>query len=236
MLRSLTFIVLLCLAPSLYGQSKKLPKRPKSPFNAGIIAGMNSSQLDGDYQSGYDKHGFSGGMQSTVFLNPALDLSIDLLFSQRGSKADSGSGGQNRVVNIHLNYAETNFLLNFLASRYEDGLPKFHIQAGLSYARLLSHRVKTFPYNNRVLIATLSERSSFTEIADHFNSDDFGVVGGAALHIGSHFTLSLRQNFSLKLLFNQEDIPERNNRSIRSFFIAIHGTYLFLNPYGKKKK
>lgn len=236
MFRSLLFIVLLCLAPSLYSQNKKLPKRPKSPFNAGLIVGMNSSQLDGDYQSGYDKKGFSGGLQSTVFLNPKLDLSIDLLFSQRGSKADSASGGQNRVVDIHLNYAETNFLLNFLTTRYENGMPKLHLQAGISYARLLDHRIRTFRYNNSALLASLAERSSFTEIATHFNSDDLGLVGGIALHIGSHFSLSLRQNISLRLLFNEDDIPDRKNRSMRSFFLAIHGSYLFLNPYGKRKK
>lgn len=233
-MRSLLLFFLLLLVMPLAAQSKKRPPRPRSPFNAGLIVGFNSSQLDGDYQSGYNKQGLSGGLQSTVFLHHSLDLTIDLLFSQRGSRGDSGR--RPRVVDIDLNYAETNFLLNFLTSRYEDGLPKLHLQAGISYARLLNHRVHSFRLPGSNLAGITSEQSSLREIAEHFKSDDLGVVAGAALHLGTHFTLSLRQNFSLALVFDEEDIPQKKNRSMRSFFLAIHGTYLFLDPYAKKRK
>ena len=46
-------------------------------------------------QSGFDKLGFSGGLQSWIYLSHKMDLSVDLLFSQRGSKPGNTKNYEN---------------------------------------------------------------------------------------------------------------------------------------------
>ena len=226
------------LTTPLHSQKNKKPPKPRSPFNAGITLGFNSSQLDGDYQSGYDKFGFSGGLQSRVYLKPSLDLTIDLLFSQRGSKP--GNSRNTKTIALNLNYAEVNLLLNILLARSEEGFPKNHFQAGISFARLLNHRLIIDKAAGGYIPTVTSgsnpsDRSSFTEITDFFNENDFAVTGGFAFHAGPQFTFTPRFHYSLSLLFNPKFIPEKMDRSMRSFLFSIHGTYLILNPYKKRK-
>lgn len=55
-------ILLTVFISSAFSQRKINFKKPISPFNAGILVGINASQVDGDDQFGYDKIGFSGGL------------------------------------------------------------------------------------------------------------------------------------------------------------------------------
>lgn len=231
--RLLLMSLLLCIFCSCL-QAQKRIKRPKYPFNADLVIGINASQLDGDYQFGYHKRGFSGGLRGTAYLSPSISLGMELFYSRRGSQP----GGRNRyqrVVDLSLTYAEAPLLLYITTSRQSDGLPKIQLQFGLSYARLLNYRITDYPILPQVSVLYNSDRSSFTELAENFNGNDLSILGGAILHIGPHVNLSLRHAVSTSLIYDRQQSPDNADRSIRSFFFSLHLAYRLLDTYSNKR-
>ena len=53
-------------------------------FKAGIVAGINAAQVDGDLAAGYNKIGLLGGLRVTTVLSNKFDVSLDFLYSQQG--------------------------------------------------------------------------------------------------------------------------------------------------------
>lgn len=106
-------------------------------FYAGVIGGINLSQVDGDNYAGYYKTGANFGVIGYARLRPHVALSYELLYSQRGSKSHlpQPSGIDTVVVNkygINVNYAEIPVMINVFDKQ------KSHIGVGLSYSRLIS--------------------------------------------------------------------------------------------------
>ncbi|MEM6697615.1 MAG: hypothetical protein AAF806_16255 [Bacteroidota bacterium] len=87
---------------------------PKQRFHAGIITGVNLSQIDGDDYSGYDKLGIMGGLQGIALLNRRTKLVTELLYSSKGSRVENElifQPQKNRVLAV--NYAEVPILIRF---------------------------------------------------------------------------------------------------------------------------
>ncbi len=58
-------------------------------FKAGILAGVTAAQIDGDASAGYNKVGLQAGLRGIVLLNQKQDASIEILFTQRGSRNEA---------------------------------------------------------------------------------------------------------------------------------------------------
>jgi hypothetical protein len=58
----------------------------QSTFKAGLIAGLNACQFDGDGYSGYHKPGFYGGGFVRHPMSEKWDWSFELCYSQKGAK------------------------------------------------------------------------------------------------------------------------------------------------------
>jgi len=80
MQKGLLFIVLLFFALGLNAQ-----EIPEQRFEAGLIAGFNMSQLDGDDLIGFHKIGINTGGRVSARLSKRLRLNMEMLFSQQGS-------------------------------------------------------------------------------------------------------------------------------------------------------
>jgi hypothetical protein len=93
---------------------KPLPEEEKPDFNkeslfkAHFIAGMNIAQLDGDEEYGYRKFGLLAGVGTVVKFSKLFSVSMDLLYSQKGSKPRYGSydNGVPNNYNVSLDYLE----------------------------------------------------------------------------------------------------------------------------------
>src|SRR5205814_535086 len=96
-------------------------------FHAGLIAGANFCQVDGDGFVGYHKVGFTGGASVYIKLSPIFQASLGIGYTQKGSR-ESG------VYRLALDYAEMPLLLQL----FPPG--RFHYSAGISYARLISSK------------------------------------------------------------------------------------------------
>jgi hypothetical protein len=108
-------------------------------FYGGLLLGGNFTQVDGDRFAGYHKVGLNvGGIVYAQFAEHIAG-SIEILFSQKGSRAHKTQPTTSQAYNIltydiNLNYAEVPLMLNYFDKR------KSHFGAGFSYSQLISSK------------------------------------------------------------------------------------------------
>jgi len=54
-------------------------------FKAGIVTGLNLSQIDGDALGGYDKLGLNVGVIADIYVAETWSVSIEILYAQKGA-------------------------------------------------------------------------------------------------------------------------------------------------------
>ncbi len=103
-------------------------------FVGGVVAGVNLSQIDGDRLAGFHKIGFNAGGKVGAKLSDRWQLSLELLFSQQGARRVINDDPAAVYDDIRLNFVEAPVMINFKEW-------KFHVSAGVSYARLINFKV-----------------------------------------------------------------------------------------------
>jgi hypothetical protein len=156
-------------------------------FYGGLIGGLNFSQVDGDSYAGYHKVGFNAG--GIVYVNLAENLasSLELLYSQKGSRGhqeqESGAHTLIREYKINLDYAEIAVQLNYFDKR------KSHFGAGLSYSQLITAKetIVTDPVDPNIQNLELYP----------FKKGDLNFILGGNLKLWKGLFLNLRFQYSL---------------------------------------
>lgn len=182
-------------------------------FGAGLLFGLNASQMLGDDSGGYNKPGLQGGLRGIAMLTDRTDLYIELLYSQRGSYQKEGSPVCfDGSLKIKLQYVEVPVVVTYKDWYIEDGdYYKVALNLGFSYGRLLSASAKG---------------SCHDDLTDKFNNNDFSFTVGAELFTSPSFSLGLRWSKSINLLYDKDKHdPGRN--SLRGFFLSFRGVYAF---------
>ena len=89
----------------IQGQSRS---EKESTFGLSILGGMNLSQIDGDNFRGYDNIGLYAGLRGSMKFSSTMQMRVELLYSQKGSKFQSRKGANEGTKDRHikLNYAE----------------------------------------------------------------------------------------------------------------------------------
>ena len=95
---------------------------------------MNISQIDGDDLAGFHKVGINGGGYVSAVLSDRWQLSIEMLYSQQGSRLSNNDPLSATFDKIQLNFVEVPVLINFLEW-------KFHVQGGIAYHRLIDSKL-----------------------------------------------------------------------------------------------
>lgn len=140
-------------------------------FDLSLVAGFNASQIAGDQLAGFDKLGINAGLKVGFRLPVSnTNLSMEMLFSQKGSIAKrSISSGGNRM-NTTLTYVDIPVYYTYNDWYQEkDDYYKVGIHGGFSYSYLLGRRLN----NQRIediddlrefdLMALLGVHYAFTE-------------------------------------------------------------------------
>lgn len=214
-------LILLCIVTSVFGQRRK-KKVIRQRFKAGLIIGANLAQINGDLFSGYDKFGLQFGARGVMVLSPKLQASIELLYSQKGSKRPRKSVLQ-QAVDIQLNYAETPILLNFLSKeKVEAGYFRNHFHIGISYSRLLKTKVEA------AVPHLQSEEVDYNILEPSFKGNDLAVVAGLTHYLSKHFGLTIRHSVSLTKMF--ENMGEDTTGRIKkwhSYYFTGQLLYMF---------
>lgn len=108
-------------------------------FYGGLIAGMNAAQLDGDTYGGYHKVGLNvGGIVYAKFMQMA-GISLELLFSQKGSKgvrtSESSVGSFYEKYTLGINYVEVPVMVHIFPPS-----KRVHFGAGASYSQYVNSK------------------------------------------------------------------------------------------------
>lgn len=167
-------------------------KLKSQSFNAGILAGVNASQVSGDGYGGFNKAGLHIGLFSNIDVSSKVNLQMEINYSQKGSRRNPNtSEGDTDFFLLRLNYIEIPFLAR---TNYK----KFIFEGGAYYGQL----IKTYledengPFN-------------IPENLNQFNNFDVGIIAGVYFQ----FTESLMMNFR----FSNSIIPVREYDSGANF-------------------
>jgi hypothetical protein len=171
--RAVGFLVLAVFI--FFRTAKAQDENPILKFRGGIIAGMNASQVDGDNYAGYTKVGFNGGFISQIPISNFFFGSVELLYSQQGSRSHTVPG-EPLAYKLKLNYAQIPVLINF------QDKPSFNLGAGFAYGRLL--RVREYV-------------DQLEQPGEGFGKNDWEVMVGANYLFTPHFLLNARFAYSI---------------------------------------
>ncbi len=174
-------------------------------FEAGLVLGVNASQVNGDFLAGYDKLGLHTGLKVRVSTWEHIEWSVELLLSQRGSRPDIFTEDSRK---IHLNYVEIPILIGF-KDWQKDDFYKIRFEGGFSYGRLVSHKVSF---------------QGVEEQIDEFNNNDLSFVIGAALFTSEKLGFSFRYTHSVTPLLNNKNSIEFAR--LRGFFLTFRSIYM----------
>ena len=160
-------------------------------FYGGLIAGANFAQVDGDYFAGYHKVGVNAGGIVYAQLAKHVALSMELLYSQKGSKSNGPEASltlpNTYILNYGINndYAEVPVMINYFDKR------KSHFGIGLSYSRLVS--------SNEVLqVDSLGDIHNIDlNIKYPFVKNNLDLLAGVELHLWQGLFLNIRFQYSV---------------------------------------
>ncbi len=173
-------------------------------FQASLVAGVNAAQINGDLLAGYNKLGLHGGLRVSVDFQDKLQGSVELLYSQRGSRSELSNSDPRK---IHLNYIELPLLIGY-KDWLKDDYYRILFEGGVSYGRLFSHNVSLLGVEDNV---------------DAFNVHDVAYLLGATFYSNQRLGYSFRYSNSLNFLLNRPDEPEFGR--LRSFWLSFRILY-----------
>ena len=183
-------------------------------FKAGIFAGLTASQINGDNGAGYNKPGIEGGLRVGVSLQEKMELSLELQYSQRGSKQEVNAGTPQVIYRI--DYVAVPIIFNYkdwLAEEYY----RIHFHGGLSYGRLVSSQLDDGGPEN-------------PDFLNLWRENDLSFLVGATYFVNKNFGLSVRYNRSLILLY-KNTVENANNggegNSLLPLNLSFHAVYMF---------
>lgn len=187
-------------------------------FSAGIVGGVNASQIDGDLLAGFDKVGLTGGIKVVVNLESIFDLNVEFLFSQRGSRPDIFTPEIDPDIKVHLDYAEIPVYLTIGDWWQEEGqYHKVSAQAGISYGRLISAR--TFDYFN-------TPGATLDNLVPFFNDNDLSWLVGLSYRMSENWGVTMRYTREITPLLS----PKKHDLAIKrllSYYLTFRMEYYF---------
>ena len=161
-------------------------------FDLSLAAGFNAAQIGGDQLAGFDKLGINGGLKIGFRLPSNMDLSLEMLFSQKGSIAKrSISVGGNRQ-NTTLTYIDFPLYLTYNDWYQEnEDYYKVGIHGGFSYSYLLGRRL-----NNQRLET------------DNMKKFDVMALLGVHYAFTEKWTLIIRYSNSFIRIYQNPNVPD----------------------------
>lgn len=146
-------------------------------FRGGLFAGLSTSQIDGDAQSGYNMSGLNLGFFTETKIGKNSDLKLELAFLQKGAKEDiNDSTGCGTCFRLKLNYIEVPLV-------YVYNWKQFFFEAGLGADILVSK-------NESNIGGTFDSDVNYKELS-------VMLLFGVGYNFNDNFALTLRTNHSV---------------------------------------
>lgn len=208
-------LLFLLFAPAQAGAQRKANIQR---FKAGLIAGVTASQIDGDNSAGYHKVGLQGGLRGIIRLHPKQELSVEMLFTQRGCR------NQPKYIpefSTTLNYAEVPFEWHYKDWPIGENAKtpdyyRMQLNVGFSYARLINYSNK-HNFDDAGITAALPD----------LNTNSFCFLLGASLFVSKHVAFTVRYNRSLNNLYKPGKPGTNYAMTLSEHFLAFQSMYVF---------
>jgi hypothetical protein len=187
--------------PTVEGQERQKRKKKEKitqRFAVGLVAGLNTSQIDGDYQTGWDKLGISGGIKVITQLTARLKLNVELLYTEKGSKIRSEVPDfvlrrpKDRIIDIR--FIEVPVLFKLVPGAETP----LYVEGGFAYGRKISSEIK-----ENVTPSTLS---TFRDVESEFNSSEFSAVVGFGLFVSEDVSIGTRLVYGLSKFYRNPEL------------------------------
>jgi len=149
-------------------------------FNAGILAGINASQVNGDGYGGFNKAGILVGLFSNIDISQKLNMQLEINFSQKGSRRNPKTDeGDTDFFLLRMNYIEIPIMLR---TDYK----RFKFEGGLYYSQLVNYHLE-------------DELGEFDipEELNQFNNNDIGFLFGVYFNFTESLLMNWRYSNSL---------------------------------------
>ncbi len=210
-------IVPFALAAFLFFNQKIAAQRT---FHAGIIAGFTAAQLDGDEAYGFHKPGLQGGGRVAININEKQQLSLEMLFTQRGSRQPSEPKIGVLGFKVLTNYIDIPVQWHYndwLIADGGDSYYKVSVNLGLYYGRLLGYK------------SEYDQDPFLDSRLDAANKNDIGYMAGASFFLNRHIGFTVRYCRSINYLFNPEKHtgPLASQKPLASYFLNFQTVYMF---------
>lgn len=217
-------------------------------FIGSIIAGVNTTQVDGDEVAGFYKFGFNGGASVMLPLDPKMRwfATVELLYTQKGSyqtayranailtpetstlyydNADRSVPFNDKIkYKLDLDYVEVPILFH-----YEDFRTGWAFGAGVSWSRLVN--VKEIENG---WTTTTSLRSGT------YRRDDWNIIADLKIKIWKGLKFNIRYQYSLCPLRTREyEMPATGDTWQRKEYnnaISFRLIYAFNEKYVKNSE
>lgn len=206
-----TFIILFsCVLSSVQMNAQE------QRFKAGVILGFNMAQLDGDRSAGYNKLGLAGGLSLVILLAEKIDVNVELLYSQRGSRSSLVPDNSIVPFKIITDFIEIPVLFNYKDWQSDDGeYYKLHFHGGFSYGRLI-----------RTEVEDDSPLSNLSLASQSFNKNDVSFMLGATFYTGPHLAVTFRWSRSIGVLYLNNSV-NINLPSLQNHLLTFRLLYMF---------
>jgi len=213
--------------------SKFIPDSER--FSAGLVFGYNNAQIDGDYQTGFDKIGITGGLRGIARFTPRLDLNIEMLYSKKGSKILSNEGlfqtnpKKNRIID--LTYIDAPIYFKWLLKNQAS---TWHVELGGIYSRLIKTEITEEIKNPESDFA-------YEKAAIDFKKDDLSILMGFGHTWQNGIALHLRYMFGVNKFYENADFEVANlgvNSTevefLRNYYYSLSISYTIFKRQLKK--
>lgn len=192
------FLIFFCLS-SLTSHAQR--------FKAGLIVGANLAQIDGDGEAGFNKLGVQGGLRVAAVFTDRIELSTEMLFSQRGSRLQILFG------NTTLNYVEVPLIFNYKDwLNEEDNFYKFHFYAGFSYGRLIGSKTTDIVWDPFLI---------------QFRKNDVSWLAGATFYTNENLGFGARYTSFINKIYRPASTGPGLANALRGHFLTVQGIYMF---------
>ena len=180
-------------------------------FNAGVLAGINASQVSGDGISGFNKAGILVGLYTNIDVSTKINLQFELNYSEKGSRKNPRPNkGDNRFFLLRANYIEIPTMIRFKKRA-------FMYEGGFYYGRLINE--------------FLEDENGVFEISpelNQFTKNDLGILLGLNYNFTDNLIMNWRISSSV-ITFREFDSGAsfRFNNGLFHHYLSFNLRYQF---------
>lgn len=157
-----------------------------SRFGAGIVAGLNFAELEGDGITDY--FGLNAGLIGTARISRHAQLGMEILFSQNGEYILPESYPYLQYGQVRLNHLEIPLHIDWLIGVFKrDDFYDWNLNLGVAYTRLLTHQVEDVYHqdvSNQVIYG---------------KRDAFLLQAGTTFHFTKRLGLNLKTSLPIRV-------------------------------------